>query len=874
MVKYYANESELFKIKFFYSIKKLLPFLFFFLTISFSNISYAEITDEPLGHNPVKPLTFETIISIVYVNSVVMGDKFIVADDAGNFYITTVDAKSINMSFNVDDQILIQKTPYININNLTGVEVEFDMSNLTLHITLGRERLDVDKQVFNYGKEVDLLDDSFEKGFFINYGFDYTGGDGERFPIFEATNEIGVSLEDGVFLSDAYYVSYPGKSGFYRLNSRFVIDDKLTVTRLTVGDAEAVAGPLGGRKSFAGINFKKNHSMKPYFKKYGLIDFEGFSKGPGTLEIYSDGILMDSRDIKPGLFEIKNYFDAIGSRDIDFVLKDNMGREERYNLKKYISAEILKEGLHDFSYSIGAARENFATDEDKYEDFMVAFSHDYGLKDWFNIRSSGYGKDGVSGIGAGATLLGSKFGILREDFLSSFGNDAGGFANKVSYSFKNPSGINLELFNANYSEDFTNLNSKTLIKSQLGGIVSYGNRQLGTFSYSYSDKVLQDDSYLNISTIRYLKVLFKNFRASISVTDGDENGKPYTETYLSLHYYPKPTTYTNFDKTISDKGTKQDSTVLRMQKGRPQGSGYGYNVVVREIGEEAETVNETTVSKVTTDNKVNKNNFESLFYYNTRHFKSELKYFSESSDKNTTIETYDKVADSTIYSYDKSSADYGSYGVKFAGGFASVGGRSGLVRPVRDSFALVKVGSIEGVKGYVNNIPIGKTDKDGYLWVPELNSYSTNQISISDKNIPIEYHIGNKSKKVTPWYRSGSCVNFTAFKSQFLLGNIFYAKEGREVPLEYVYIKSGEGTNVKTLGQTGIGGEFYIENRTVKNVDDDASNCSQTEVIERLVNPGDKLFAEIDGEQCYFTVDNEPLSDVFMELGNKVCEIQ
>ena len=59
-----------------------------------------------------------------------------------------------------------------------------------------------------------------------------------------------------------------------------------------------------------------------------------------------------------------------------------------------------------------------------------------------------------------------------------------------------------------------------------------------------------------------------------------------------------------------------------------------------------------------------------------------------------------------------------------AGGIVYVGGRVGFSRPVTDSFGLVRVDRLEGVRVSLNNQEIGRTDASGEVFLPNLGSYS------------------------------------------------------------------------------------------------------------------------------------------------------
>jgi outer membrane usher protein len=169
-------------------------------------------------------------------------------------------------------------------------------------------------------------------------------------------------------------------------------------------------------------------------------------------------------------------------------------------------------------------------------------------------------------------------------------------------------------------------------------------------------------------------------------------------------------------------------------------------------------------------------------------------------------------------------AKYGQYGAEFlstnraetysfnaAGSLTFVKDSLNFSRPVQDSFALAKIGDLKGVRVYLNNQEIGRTGRSGKVLIPDLSSYYENQISINDKDIPMEYTLSEVMKYVSPPFRSGSYIEFGATKIQAFIGTLKVRKGPKIKPLEYIEFKLRvEGKEL--LSPTGKGGEFYLEN--------------------------------------------------------------
>jgi len=168
--------------------------------------------------------------------------------------------------------------------------------------------------------------------------------------------------------------------------------------------------------------------------------------------------------------------------------------------------------------------------------------------------------------------------------------------------------------------------------------------------------------------------------------------------------------------------------------------------------------------------------------------------------------------------------------VTYSGAIAYVDGTLGITRPVVDSFGLLRVGDVENVTVSLNGQPIGKTNRKGFIFLPELSSYYDNIITVNDKEISLEYNIPKKEIAVSPWFKSGFCLDFSVQRVYRYSGYFiaYYLDTGEKKPLEFyeftienlqempkskkncitLYEKRQEK---EIKAQTGKAGEFYLE---------------------------------------------------------------
>ncbi len=144
-----------------------------------------------------------------------------------------------------------------------------------------------------------------------------------------------------------------------------------------------------------------------------------------------------------------------------------------------------------------------------------------------------------------------------------------------------------------------------------------------------------------------------------------------------------------------------------------------------------------------------------------------------------------------------------------AGGVVFLGGSIRPTRPVEDGFALARVG-VPGVQVFSSNQPIGRTDRFGDLLVSNLLPHYQNELSISDKDIPMEYEITGTQVVVVPPTRGGVIAAFPVHRLHSYNGRVSFMIVGQPYSpgLGEIVVERPNGNVTLSLGNNG---EFYVE---------------------------------------------------------------
>ena len=144
------------------------------------------------------------------------------------------------------------------------------------------------------------------------------------------------------------------------------------------------------------------------------------------------------------------------------------------------------------------------------------------------------------------------------------------------------------------------------------------------------------------------------------------------------------------------------------------------------------------------------------------------------------------------------------------GGVVAIGGGLHATRTMNESFALVRVPQVTGVRTYLNNQEMGRTNHRGDLLVTDLLPYYANRLGIADQDVPLDHDVQSVEKAVAPPYRGGALVVFRADRWQAVAGTALLERGGQTLLPSF-----GEFTvslNDRAVSSPiGKDGQFFLE---------------------------------------------------------------
>lgn len=789
------------------------PFLFLsLLFLLFIPSSHALAAETARASDQVLKSKGNSVVLNLVLNQEQKGEFFVNMTDDGDFLVKVEDLRGIGFRRPEGTTIEVSGEPHLSLKSMHNVGFVFNEKELSLIITASPELLPK--------RTIDIASTRHPKVYFpkgnsafLNYRLNYSDSSSSE-GVQTITNQFGTRVGDILLMSDSTYTRTVDNDLFVRLMSNLTYDRRDDMQRLVVGDLFAASGELGSSVNIGGVGFSKVYRINPYFAKNPILTLSGLISLPSEVEIYLNGVRIRREKISPGEFELRNISYFGGAGDVELVIRDSFGREQRIKYPFYFTDMLLKKGLHEYSYNFGFIREGFGTESNSYGDSVFSAFHRYGITDSVTLGLRGEGAaNGFFNLGPQIAYNINNAGIMTISLSKSAGSDGqNGIAWVLDYGYQGR-GISARLLTRSFSEEYstigTGLTTKKTRLEYVAGI-GYGTPYVGNMSVDFSATKKYRGADRQATTLSYSRSLSKRLSGSITIKSIREQ-EAYEELFIGLSYN------TDSDIALSSnyhRSKDEDAILVQAQKSLPVGDGLGYRATL-----------EKRTSIDTSGYMLNP-----VLQYNTRYslYEGEYRgnYYNETEDQ----------------------SDY--YQVSASGAVVYAGDTIGFMRPVNDSFGVAKVGNLKGISVYQGGQEIGKTGSSGKALIPNLNSYYDNAISISAKDISLDYTIPEVTKYVSPPFRSGVFINFDVSRFQAVTGRLHIKEDEGIKDVEFYEVRLSAGDKEASF-PTGKGGEFYVEN----------------------LDPGIyTAHFSYKGKECSFTLAVPKSDETFIDVGELLCE--
>lgn len=744
----------------------------------------------------------EAAVFRLVVNTEEKGETFAVVSSDGDVLVPRSTLTEIRLE-DLPSGEVINGEPHVSLRALApAVTYAVDQNTGTLTLTVVPERFSRTVREYFFNQPPPDLRTTFSNSAFLNYSLIATDEKS-----LAGTTEAAVRVGRWLGQSTFVYSKTESTDNASRLLSTLSHDSPEDRRRITIGDVSAFSGLLGSGGVLGGIGVSRNFGLTPYFYPTPGLNLSGLLETPSEVETYVNGRLVKREHLSPGAFTLQNVPVNNGLNNTTIVIRDAFQRVTQINAPFYMSPQLLKQGLSDYSYNVGFRRGNLGLESNDYREWQAIAVHRYGWTHWLTTGFRGEMSAQRTNVGPLSSLRLGAYGQLDTTFAVSRDHSTVGYGALTSYSYS--SGVVSVRGSVQYlSRDYANLATGAgFDKPKLAWLVSIGGAKapFGSLTATYSETTSYVQSKAQQVSGFYSRPLFGPLYLQVSVS---QTFKPITVTDVFVGVtFALGSRHTGL-LTHRMRDREMEQTAV-LQRNPPLGPGLAYRL------------QGSRLDQSTGDTQ-----------YSTDDF---IQY---------------QGAYGTIGAAVRERQGRLSHDFRLAGSVSLLDNSVHLSRPIVDSFALVRVPEVKNVEVAFNNQSMGSTNRRGELVIPEMISYLGNNLSIDPNALPVEYQVDRVRQYVAPAFRSGALVEFGITKLQAFVGRLMVVVEGELKSADYAELTVKVPKKKEVTAAVGTGGEFYLENlkpgRTTVQVD----WRGKTGLCEFTIPVSDELQVELGTVTC------------------------
>lgn len=551
-------------------------------------------------------------------------------------------------------------------------------------------------------------------GGFLNY--DLFASRDDTSTLLNGLLEAGIYGNLGVATSSFLRRDLGTQAETLRLDSTWTLDRPARTASLRLGDSISRAAGWGGAVRFGGLQWSTNFATQPGLATLPLPSLTGEAVLPSTVDLYINDALRLREALPPGPFSIQDLPAVSGSGEIRMVVRDLLGREQVLTQPFYTSPRLLRPGLHDYSYEIGAVRENYGQASNDYGRLLAVGTHRLGLSPQLTgeLHVELLETQQTAGIGGSALLPG--LGIITAAIAGSHGENGRGELLSLGLE-RQGRAISVGASTQLASRYFTLLGlqpDESAPRQRSHAYASASAGRYGALGLAYTLEERRDEPEVRLLSASYNLNLGRSAYLSLSAL---MNLGQEPDSSVGLTYTQVLGGRSSFSAGSRQHGDEVQSQI-QLQRSLPTGSGFGYRL-------RADT-GETDSQEVGVSAQ---NGFGT--------------YLLEAAQ----------------------SGGQQSQRAGASGGVALVRDGVYFSRRISDSFAVVHVPDHPGVRVYADNQLVGRTGVDGSVLIPRLRAYQKNSIRIETADLPLDSTLDRLEFNAVPAFRSGLLLEFPVQRS-------------------------------------------------------------------------------------------------------------
>ncbi|AZC17216.1 fimbria/pilus outer membrane usher protein [Pseudomonas sp. CMR5c] len=734
-----------------------------------------------------------TLYLELVVNGKTSGEILPVPYRDGHYYLPTEKLRAMGVSVSAEQESLVA------VDLIQGVKAMHDNARQQLLIELPPDWLP--DQMFG-GESQRYMQARSSVGLLMNYdiyaNFNRTRGlrNNNRLSAWSEQrlfSPYGIFSNTGVWYGGTSMGDDNDRSRYQRYDTGWSYSDPLSMRKYAAGDLVTDALAPSSSVRMAGFQIGRNFATRPDLVTYPLPSFAGQTAVPSTVDLFINSYKMDSYRVDPGPFTLQTmpYINGAGSATV--VTRDALGREVSKEVSFYVSNDLLKPGLTDYSLSAGLLRQDYGLASGRYAHPAASGVFRHGVTPGWTVFGWGEGASGLHDGGLGSNVQLGMLGVLT----GSWG---------ASKTDPRAIGPQRAWRNSRWDDRWPYRDEDIDLKpteADSGRQLSYG------YSYSSSQfslnarRTQRSAHYANLGTYRNTGRLSRRedvVTASVALGDYGTVGAGWVDT--------------------QDATGRQLRLINLSHSVSLWRSAFLYTSVNREVG--GNDVNaQVTLSIPLGDRSTTS---VSLMRGNDGRRSGQVNY-NHSAPASGGLGYSLGVSDGQdMDQYRRADVSWrgtqyevrgGTYGTRssqngwaqLSGSLIGLDGQLYAANKVNDAFALVSTAGYPDVPVRYENQYLGKTNNNGYFLIPSMTSWYPARIQIDPIDLPVDVKTPDVETQVAVRAGSGYVVDFKLEKLRAALLQL-RDSNGEALP------RGSQVTDISSgaTGWVGWEGEVYLEN--------------------------------------------------------------
>lgn len=234
--------------------------------------------------------------------------------------------------------------------------------------------------------------------------------------------------------------TYSDKDNWTRTGTKLTRDFQSAGIRISLGDQSYSPRIFQSGYQFLGLRIKKETELTPFEIKDARAEREIYLETPSVVEVYVNGLLVQTLNLEAGKHKLEDIPINQGINHVVVRVSDNSGKKKYIEFKHTGSDQLLKPGVHEYEYNLGAISKLGINDFEYSNNPALSGYHKYGINPQWSIGVQGQYKNGYFVFGPENEIATERGLFVHSVSTSQAENGKRGLATNLSYFWSCPCG--------------------------------------------------------------------------------------------------------------------------------------------------------------------------------------------------------------------------------------------------------------------------------------------------------------------------------------------------------------------------------------------------------------------------------------------------